>query len=1077
MKRYKLFNNIFGWVAFAVAAFTYLSTIEPTGSFWDCGEFASSAYKFDVGHPPGAPFFMLLGKFASLFASDPSHVAPMINRMSALCSALTILFLFWTITHLARKIVIKNEETDFTLTNIIAIIGSGLIGALAYTFTDSFWFSAVESEVYALSSLFTAVVFWLILKWEQNADDSHSDRWLILIAYLTGLSVGVHLLNLLTIPAIALVYYFKRYEVTTKGVIVTVLASFAMVIFVMYGLVQGFVQVAAWFELMFVNGFSMPYNSGLFIYLILLIALLVWTIFLTRNPKNPLLTNIIFLLTMSFIGVPFLMGSAWIGILVIIAAAVSFYFIKNKINYQWLNTITMMAVVMLIGYATFGIIMIRASAKPTMDQNAPDNVFALKSYLNREQYGDRPLFYGEVFNAVPQYEYVGNGMYQTKTTKGAAIYQKIVKTSENQKDKYIVVGNKQDPVFINAFNTLFPRMYSRVASHVSEYKSWSNMKGKTINYQLGDQNRTEVIPTFIDNLKFFFNYQLNYMYFRYFMWNFSGRQNDIQGQGEIDKGNWITGFKFIDGPMRSGENQYYPDELKNNKGHNVYYMLPFLLGVLGLVYQIFKGKKGTQTFWVTMTLFFMTGIAIVIYLNQTPLQPRERDYAYAGSFYAYCIWIGIGVLGVISLLKKLKIPTLAAAIAAPLLCMIVPGIMAQQNWDDHNRSGRYAARDFGANYLNSCEPNAIIFSNGDNDTFPLWYNQEVEGVRTDVRVCNLSYIQTDWYIDQMKRGAYLSAPLKISFEPKDYITGTNDYVEVQNDIWGKPLEVNTAFDFVKERQILPTSQIYIPINADSVIAAGALPESRRAEIIPQINFNFKNMMLKGEMITIDIINQANWKRPVYFATTVGSQNYLGLDKNGQFVLTGMAFQVLPISAKDKPASVDTDKTYENIMTKFKYGNVADPKVYSDETVRRMVSSHRMSFRNLVAVLLARGDSVRVRNVLDKHFEVFPPQTTGYDNFVLDFAIAYYQIGDHAKANQYVEDFLKQNNQYLRWGFSLNSNQRSSIERDLYINFSMLQQALQAFEQYGEKELLDKYLLDFKKYMKYFQVPDEHSELE
>ncbi|MCL1868557.1 MAG: DUF2723 domain-containing protein, partial [Paludibacter sp.] len=891
-----------------------------------------------------------------------------------------------------------------------------------------------------------------------------SDRWLILIAYLTGLSVGVHLLNLLTIPAIALVYYFKRYESTTKGVIITVLASFAMVIFVMYGLVQGFVQVAAWFELMFVNGFGMPYNSGLLIYLILAIALLVWTIYLTRNPKNPALTNIIFLLTMSFIGVPFLLGNAWIGVLVIILAALAFYFIKKKINYQWLNTITLMAVVMLIGYSTFGVIMIRASAKPTMDQNAPDNVFALKSYLNREQYGDRPLFYGEVFSA-----------RAIDSKNGASIYEKAVKDSENQKDRYVVVGNKRNYVYPDGVTMLFPRMYSSNRSHVSEYKSWSNYKGKTVHFQYNNQTFSEEVPTFGDNLAFFFNYQLNYMYFRYFMWNFSGRQNDMAGNGEVDKGNWITGLPFFD-KSRAGIDKNYPDELKNNKAHNVYYMLPFLLGVLGLVYQVFRGKKGKQTFWVTMALFFMTGIAIVIYLNQTPLQPRERDYAYAGSFYAYCIWIGIGVLGVISLLRKIKIPATVAASAATLLCLIVPALMAQQNWDDHDRSGRFAARDFGANYLNSCEPNAIIFSNGDNDTFPLWYNQEVEGVRTDVRVCNLSYIQTNWYIDQMRRGAYESAPLQMSLAEKDYITGTNDFVLVKNEYWGKPLDVDNALKFVKEKHILPTGQIYIPVNADSVIAAGALPESRRAEIVPQVNFNFKDMMLKGDMAVIDIINQTKWKRPVYFATTVGSQNYLGLDKNGQFVVTGMAYKVLPINSKDRLSSVDVEKTYENLMTKFKYGNVADPKVYSDETVRRMISSHRVTFIQLVQVLLARGDSARARNVLDKHFEVFPPQTTGYDNLVFELAAAYYQIGDHAKANSYVEDFLKQNNQYLRWGFSLNRNQRASIERDLYINFSVLQQALQMFDRYNEKALIEKYLPDYQKFAPYFQAPDEHSEV-
>jgi hypothetical protein len=607
------------------------------------------------------------------------------------------------------------------------------------------------------------------------------------------------------------------------------------------------------------------------------------------------------------------------------------------------------------------------------------------------------------------------------------------------------------------------------------------MKGKTIRYNYPNGQRTDVVPTFGDNLKFFFVYQMNFMYFRYFMWNFSGRQNDIAGNGEIDKGNWITGFQFID-KMRAGENEFYPDELKNNKGHNVYYMLPFWLGILGMFYQSFKNRKGTQTFWVTMTLFFMTGIAIVIYLNQTPLQPRERDYAYAGSFYAYAIWIGLGVLGVIYLLKKIKIPRVAAAIAATAICLFVPAQMAQQNWDDHNRAGRFAARDFGANYLNSCEENAIIFSNGDNDTFPLWYNQEVEGVRTDVRVCNLSYIQTDWYIDQMKRGSYLSAALPMSLERKDYITGTNDVVQVEN-ILKQPLDVNTAYDFIRNTDpstkldgapFLPTNQIFIPVNADSVIAVGALPQSRREEIIPQVNFSFGSMMTKGDMAVIDILNQNKWQRPVYFATTVGSQNYLGLDKNGQFVLTGMAYQVLPIDTRNKITSVDADKTYKNVMENFKYGKVADPKVYSDETIRRMITSHRMSFIRLAETLIAQHDTARAHNVLDKHFEVFPPQVVGYDQVVLYIATCYYRVGDIEKGNKYLEDFLKQNNQYLRWGFSLNRSQRNSIMPDLGSNFGLLQMALQTFQQYGQKELLDKYMSDYQRYAPNFQVED-HSE--
>jgi hypothetical protein len=1078
MKRYKLLNNLFGWVAFAVAAFTYLSTIEPTGSFWDCGEFISTAYKLDVGHPPGAPLFMLAGHFSSLFASDSSQVAAMVNSFSAICSALTILFLFWTITHLAVKIVVKNKETDFTLANIIGIIGAGLVGALAYTFSDTFWFSAVEGEVYGFSSFFTAIVFWLIFKWEANAEETGSDKWLILIAYLMGLSVGVHLLNLLTIPAIVLVYYFKRNEPSVKGVLLTIAVAMAILVFVLYGLIPGFVEVASWFELLFVNKFGLPYNSGLLFYIALAGVALVWAIIETRNEKNRTLATVSFVLAMSLLGIPFLMGSVLTGILVILALVLFFYIKRKKeLAVHWLNTIVVMAAVMLIGYGTYGVIVIRSAADPPMDQNSPDNMFTLKSYLNREQYGDRPLFYGQYYNAPPALKEVRNG-YQYDMKEGAPVYAQIPKTLPEQKDKYIITGHKQEYVWQSEFCTLFPRMFSRQASHIEEYKSWANMKGKTISYDYAGQRRTEVIPTFGENLYFFLNYQVRYMYFRYFMWNFVGRQNDLAGNGEIDKGNWVSGIKFID-KLLVGENEYYPSELANNKGHNKFYFLPLMLGLLGIFVQLNRGKKGTQSFWITMSLFFLTGLAIVIYLNQAPLQPRERDYAYAGSFYAFCIWIGIGVMGIISLLKKAKLPAVAAATVASVLCLGVPLQMVTQTWDDHDRSNRFAARDFGANYLNSCEPNAIIFCNGDNDTFPLWSNQEVEGVRPDVRVCNLSYIQTDWYIDQMKRPYYESAGLPISWEKKDYISGTNEMVRMENTL-KHPIDVQTAFEFIRTsgikdedgEAILPSKQLFMPINADSVIATATLPDSMRNEIIPQLNFTFGNGIMKGEMMVLEMINQNKWKRPIYFATTVGSQNYLGLDKNGNFVLEGMVYKVVPMDTRGKITQVNVEKTYDNLMNKYSYGNVGDPKVYSDETVRRMATSHRLVFSNLVDMLIAQGDTARAKKVLDKAFKELPTATIGYDNISFNLATNYYKAGDIATGNRLLVDFLRQNNEYLRWGFSLDRNNRNSIYRDLYFDYMYLSNALRLFQEYNQKELFDKYMPDYQVYAPYFQTPSE-----
>ncbi|MFZ4582833.1 MAG: DUF2723 domain-containing protein, partial [Paludibacter sp.] len=706
MRNFRFLNNVFGWLAFAIAAATYLTTMEPTASFWDCGEFISTAYKLDVGHPPGAPFFMLTGRFFSLFASDPTQVAVMINSLSALCSAFTILFLFWTITHLARKVVAKTEE-EYTTANIIGILGSGFVGALVYTFSDTFWFSAVEGEVYAYSSLFTAIVFWAILKWERVADRDNSDRWLILIAYLMGLSIGVHLLNLLAIPAIVLVYYFRNYKPTSKGVIIAMLVSGVALGVVLYGIIPGFVEVACWFELFFVNTLGMAFNTGLFIYIVLLIATLAWALYESYVNKSYLRTAISFISAITLVGIPFFGAHVFLGILIIAGMAAVFYFKKSVINGRWLNTALAMITVILIGYSSYSIIVIRSAANPPMDQNSPDNVFALKYYLNREQYGDRPLVYGPVYNAPVKLRVEGNNCIPEEK-KGEAQYTPKPKTSPNDKDAYLLTGYKTDYVMDERFNMLFPRMYSTQQSHIDAYKQWADITGTAITYDYCGQQKTENKPTFGENLKFFFDYQVRFMYLRYFMWNFVGRQNDIQGHGEIDRGNWITGFNFIDNYL-VGDQTNLPSELADNKGRNKYYLLPILLGIFGIVFQFYGGKEGRHGFWVTALLFTLTGLAIVVYLNQTPYQPRERDYAYAGSFYAFSIWIGLGVLGIIKMIDSYIPKTLAAAIVA-IAALGVPALMASENWDDHDRSNRYVARDFGGNYLASIKPNAIIFS-------------------------------------------------------------------------------------------------------------------------------------------------------------------------------------------------------------------------------------------------------------------------------------------------------------------------------------------------------------------------------
>lgn len=1067
MKQFKLLNNIFGWVAFVIAATTYLITMEPTASFWDCGEFISTAFKLDVGHPPGAPFFMLTGRFFSLFASDPTQVALMINTLSALASAFTILFLFWTITHLARKVVAKSEE-EYTLANVIGILGSGMVGALAYTFSDTFWFSAVEGEVYAYSSLFTAVVFWAILKWENVADRPGSDRWLIFIGYLMGLSIGVHLLNLLAIPAIVLVYYFRNYKPSTKGVVLAMSTAVVILGVVLYGIIPGFVEVASWFELFFVNTLGFSFNTGLFIYILLTLAALAWGLHETYNEKNYVRMAISFIVAFTLVGIPFFGSHILLG-LIIVAGMTYFFFAKReKINARWLNTALAMITVILIGYSTYTVIVIRSAANPPMDQNSPDNVFALKYYLNREQYGDRPLLYGSVYNAPVKLRVEGN-MCVPEEIKGEAQYAPKPKTSANDKDEYFVTGYKMDYKMDERFDMLFPRMYSSTPSHVEAYKTWGNIKGTSITYDYCGQQKTEVKPTFGENIQFFLDYQVRFMYLRYFMWNFSGRQNDIQGNGEIEHGNWITGFNFIDKYL-VGDQTKLPSELAENKGRNTYFMLPLILGIFGILFLIYNGKEGKHTFWVTTLLFLLTGLAIVIYLNQTPYQPRERDYAYAGSFYAFSIWIGLGVLGIIKAIDK-YIPKAVAASVVTILALGVPALMAAENWDDHDRSNRYVARDFGGNYLASLKPNAIIFSNGDNDTFPLWYNQEVEGQRTDVRVCNLSYLQTDWYIDQMKRGAYESAPLPISWEAKDYVTGKNEVMWVE-DMIKEPIDMKTAFDFLLSddpatkmngESFIPSSKLFLPVDANQVIKSGTLAPERAGEIVPQIDVELKRRITKSEIMILEMLKTNNWKRPVYFAVTVGDDYYLGL--NDHFELTGLAYQILPIGAKGAGSGVNTKEMYDNMINKFRYGNIQDPKVYLDENTLRMCRTHRMMFSQLASALYNEGDSVKALKTLDFAAKMIPGNTVRHDYVSTMLAETYYKLGESQKGDAIMEAVAKDCVEYLEWYYTLTVSQRNTVNNRIGHNLAVLNQILRICDQENQKNILDKYLPVYMKYTK------------
>ena len=773
MKKFKLLNNTFGWLAFAIAAVTYCLTVEPTASFWDCPEFILSGYKLEIGHPPGAPFFMLTANFFSLIA-EPENVAYMVNIMSAVLSAAGIMFLFWSITHLARKLIVGNSK-EISMPQTVTILAAGMVGALAYTWSDTYWFSAVEGEVYGYSSLFTAVVFWLILKWEDCADSPHSDRWLVLIAYLVGLSIGVHLLNLLCIPAIVLVAYYRKFpNANWKGMLLAMAASGAIVFVVLYGIVPGVVKVGGWSELLFVNVLGMPFNTGLFVYIALLAGTLIAGLFVTEKGGSRTAVAALFTLGTALLGIPFYgygTMSVVIGLLVLAGIFLCVKLVKigkELISYRVINTIFLCMFTIMIGYASYALIVIRSAANTPMDQNSPEDIFTLGSYLNREQYGSRPLFYGPGFES--EVKIGENSKAVTKET--SPIY---ARTSDG---KYKLIGHNKEYEFEQ--NMLFPRMFS--TQHAAAYEEWIGRKvtnrvdAKYPDYQMYKRDPRFVrMPTQRDNLAYMARYQINHMYWRYFMWNFVGRQNDIQGNGEPEYGNWITGIPVMD-RIIEGDIDKMPKELKENKGRNVYFALPLILGLLGIVWQLMKGKEGKKQLWVVFMLFFMTGIAIVLYLNQTPGQPRERDYAFAGSFYAFAIWIGLGVAGLAQLIQEVtKKENIIISSAVAFLCLLVPVQMLSQTWDDHNRSGRYACRDFGLNYLNTLpqEGCPIIYTCGDNDTFPLWYNQEVEENRTDARVCNLSYLSADWYIDQMRSPAYDSPALPITWQRKDYEESKN----------------------------------------------------------------------------------------------------------------------------------------------------------------------------------------------------------------------------------------------------------------------------------------------------------------
>lgn len=1062
MKKFRLINNITGWIVFIVAAVTYLMTIEPTASLWDCGEFIASAYKLEVGHPPGSQVFMVLARFFSLFAgNDVSRVAAMVNAMSAIMSAFTILFLFWTITHLARKIVVSTE--DFSAAKITAIMAAGVVGALAFTFSDSFWFSAVEGEVYATSSFFTAAVFWAILKWEDAAHEEHAEKWIILIAYLMGLSIGVHLLNLLALPAIVLVYYFKKFEFSWKGLVYALTGSFVILALLLWGIIPGLVKISSRFDLFFVNSLRLPANSGMIFHMIILAALLVFAISLSMKQGHNALTAGISATALFFTGIWIVTGSAILNILVLAAVSSAIWLITSRSRVMLNTTLTVITVI-LIGYSSTAIIVIRSSANPPLNENNPSDPFNLLYYLNREQYGQRPLFRGAYYNA-PVVSYKEG---------------KPVRVLED--GKYVITHRNLERVYDKRFITLFPRMWSEQEDHADIYRDWGGSKG--IPVTVTDQSGKKSVirkPRFSENLNFMFSYQFGYMYFRYFMWNFAGKQNDTQGTGGAVNGNWISGLKFIDEP-REGTSDMPPD-IKNDRSRNRYYLLPFLLGMAGLLFQLFRDNKN---WWIVMLLFVMTGIAIVFYLNQYPNQPRERDYAYVGSFYFFAAWIGLGVIALFDFLSKLAGEKAAAPLSG-IICMAVPLLMGTENWDDHDRSGRYLARDVAFNYLESCAPEAILFTNGDNDTFPLWYAQEVEGKRTDVRVCNLMLLNTDWYAEQMKRKVYESDPLPISLPVRKYYDGINNQLYIVEKR-KEPVDISTIIEWVKSDNrgtklqvsanewldIIPARNIRIPVDRKKVLESGTVKPEDSAKIVPYIDIKLTgSSIIKSQLLVLDMLANNNWERPIYFVTGYHA-DALGLEE--YFQLEGLAYRLVPIKSEKKNwldyGRIDTDIMYDNLMNKFVWGGANDPEVNLDYHHKRtlMVVRARLNYARLAQALAREGKNEKALQVLDRCMEVLPLNTVPYDPYVNDVIEAYFAAGNTDRALEMTNGLLE--HYYAHLDYSLKQAPYIVTSSDYAIGtaFEYARRAGEACMEYGKTEMgveISKKLQDY--YAKYTDI--------
>ena len=1078
---FKKLNIVTGWLVFLVAAWTYITTIEPTGSFWDCGEFLATANKLQVGHPPGAPLFMILGRVASAFVST-ENIPIAVNILSALCSAFTILFLFWSITHMARKLATPSDDEKMPFGQLLAVMGSGVVGSLAYTWSDSFWFSAVESEVYSMSSLFTAVTFWCILKWESEADQPHNSRWLVLICYLLGLGIGVQLLGLLCIPAIALVYYFKKYEPTTKGVIYALVISALILGTIQAVIIPGVAKVAGWFELLFVNDFGLPFNTGNLVYFLLVLGLIVWGLIWTQRNGRMIL-----------------------------------------------NTIILGVSVILVGYSTYAMTVVRSLANPPIDENNPENVFNLVSYLNREQYGDRPLLIGQFWDSptAPDDEWGDESPVYTatyKVMKGSKV-EKIFYDSWSAEhyvdgkadlsigNEYVMTDDRKHSkvAYEPEFTMLFPRMYSSQKSHEDAYKEWSQFEGRPMR-TVGPDGKAKMIskPTMVENMRFFFRYQVNWMYWRYFLWNFAGRQNDVQGHGNITDGNWLSGFNAVDS-QRLGRQDNLPPSMTRNKGYNRLFLLPLLLGFIGFVYQL---TRHLRDWTIVMLLFFFTGAAIVIYLNQTPYQPRERDYAYVGSFYAFAIWIGLGVFALFDAARRVTTKELMVAVGgtialgvlrylveamgdddhsisfaimimaaigggalwlfhlmgravkndsvvaslASMLCLAVPGIMVSEEWIDHDRSTRTPSRDLASDYLNSCAPNAILFTNGDNDTFPLWYAQEVEGIRTDVRVVNLSLLNTDWYIDQQRRRAYESAPIPMGMAPEKYRQGTRDVVALlpaSDDDNGPYTDLKSAMSFAlndknmrelfsrgKKDAWFRTNKFSIPVNKEKVIANGTVLAKDSALIADAVRWKVgKQVLLKNHFAVLDLLANFEWDRPIYFAVTTGPDSYVNLQN--WFQLEGLTYRLVPIQTNSRTPNrsgrVATEVMFDNVMNKFLWGHMDTEKdIYLDENILRMTTNLRLQMANLADALVQEGRKDSALQVLDLATEKMPERNVPYDQVMIPTIEAYYKAGGMEAGDRLTQKLFDVMEQNMNWYLSLDPEFAERVEDDMSIAHAVME---------------------------------------